>query len=112
MTRILSRLTHLAAATGLLWATTPAMAADQVQPAPPATKSAAPATVPVSTDKAATTDKAASTDQAAKSKKKARRDPGLNQPGAAGNVRPGPVGPGPVGPGPVGPGPVGPGPVR
>ena len=61
MKRTLSRFTHLAAATGLLWAATPAIAADQAPATPPAAKTATPA-APATTDKAAAAAKPATTD--------------------------------------------------
>ena len=86
--RVLDVARRLAAVAVVLAVTSPAFAAD---PAPAAASKDATAKAPAAAD-------AAAKDQTA-TKKKARRDPGINQPGAAGNrgVTPGRAGN--VGPG-------------
>ena len=74
--------------------TSPAWASD------PTTKAAPVTTTPATKDAAATVPAAKNgTATASKKAKKARRDPGLNQPGAAGNAGPTPGVAGNAGPG-------------
>ena len=77
---------RLAAAAVVLVLTSPAWAAE--------TATSHPATTSHATAPAATTSASAASSATSKPKKKARRDPGLNQPGPTGNigVTPGPAG--------------------
>ena len=95
MMRVLDVARRLATVAVVLAVTSPALAGGTATDQPAATGNAAGAKAPATTDAAAKDKTATSTSK----KKKARRDPGINQPGAAGNrgVTPGPAGN--VGPG-------------
>jgi hypothetical protein len=96
MKRILDAGCRLAAAVVVLAATSPATAADPPASTPAPAASPAPAKEPAGKEPAA---KGEQGDTSGKAKKKARRDPGINQPGPAGNRGPTPGPAGNAGPG-------------